>query len=141
MQITETTILLGHLNPPSIWNFYDHPALAAADLNRANETNRATYPDAPSYQVLTYGQYKAAEAAFYLADPPQEITQEAWQQMFTCLPPKAYQHAEDWESFLCEEHMSGPFTYQYVRHGERYYSKIVNSLNRYTWMTRESVSK
>lgn len=140
MQITEQTIVLAITNPPSLWNFYTHPTLAAADLDRANTSHQETYPNAPSYRVMTYGQYKEAERAFYLADPPIVITSEAFFEMLGCLPPERYEHHGDFESFLCAEHYSGPFTHQYVRHGDRYYSKMVDALDRRTWITRDTLT-
>ena len=138
MQITNDTIVLASLNPPSVWDFYGNVFEAAARESEANEYNtRLMQHGAPerTYQVMTYGEYKAAERHFYLADLPTVITEETFMEMLEVLPPKAWRHEGTFESFLLAEHWSGPYTSQYARHGTRYYTKLVDCTDRATWMT------
>ena len=142
MQIADTTIVLASLNPPSIWDFYGNVFEAAARESEANEYNTHLIKHgAPerTYQVMTYGEYKAAERRVYLAGPPTEITEETFIEMLEVLPPVAWTRRNNFESFLMSEHYSGPYTSQYARHGKRYYTKMVDCTDRSTWMTATTV--
>lgn len=128
-------IVLACTTPPSLFNYYLTEEAAKADLPRANR-------DEPGkYSIMTEDQFYTAQRAFYLGDPPAEITEEKFTEMFEVLPPLKYHSGEGFASFLMSEFHSGPYTHQYIRvtkDGEaRYYSKLVDATDRSTWMTRE----
>jgi hypothetical protein len=128
-------IVLACTTPPSVFNFYPSEESAQADLPRANR-------DEPGkYSVMTWDEFYKARRAFYLNDPPQEITAEKFHEMFEALPPMHMDSGDGFESFLMSEFHSVPFTHQYIRvtrgGNTRYYSKLVDALDRSTWMKAE----
>jgi len=144
MQITEHTLVLASIDPPSVWDFYGAVEYAEAKKDEANAYNiKLEAHGAPkrNYQIMTYAEYKAAERAFYLCDPAEEITEEKFIERLEVLPPQQWIHAGGFESFLMSEHWSGPYTSQYARHGQRYYTKMVDATDKGTWMTAATVAK
>lgn len=130
-----TQILLACTAPPSAFNFYPTEEAAQADLPRANR-------DEPGkYSIMTWAEFGAAQRAFYLGDPPEEITQDKFQDAFEVLPPLKYHGGEGFESFLMSEFHSIPYTHQYIRVTKgcntRYFSKLVDATDRSTWMSAE----
>jgi hypothetical protein len=133
-------IVLASIKPPSVWDFYVSREQAEAKREEANAYNvRLEAHGAPHrvYSVMTYSEYKATERAFYLADPPEEITREKFFEMLEVLPPKRWVNTGSFESFLMSEHWSGNYTHQYARRGNRYYSKMVDASDKSTWMQPE----
>ena len=128
--MTNQDIILASIAPPSLFNFYPDRLAAEADIARANRDTLARGP----YSVMTYGEYKAAEREFYLADPAQEITAEKFTEMLGILPPLKWTSTGTFESFLMSEFWSVPYTHQYIRRGNRYFTKLVDATDRSTWM-------
>jgi hypothetical protein len=129
-------IVLACTNPPSLFNFYLTEESAKADLPRANR-------DEPGkYSLMTEEEFFKAQRAFYLGDPPAEITEKQFHYALEVLPPLHYLGREGFASFLMSEFHSGPYTHQYVavsRDGNtRYFSKLVDATDESTWMMAEA---
>ena len=121
-----------------IWNFYDTKEIADAVLTRDADRINAFYTGG-GVTVMDYESFKAAEKKEMTSGPIDEITAEQYDYAFTVLPPKAYEQSGDVERFLSPEHLSGPYTHQYVRLGGRFYTKLVDAGDRATWITAEAI--
>ncbi len=102
-----------------------------------------TWPDR-HYEPMTWDQFEQAQRDFYLEDPAEQITSEKYTYALEVLPPDCFENKGGLVSFLMCEHYSGPYTHQYVQmgYGDRatYWTKMVDSSDRRTWMTYESLS-
>jgi hypothetical protein len=127
--------VLATIKPPSVFNFYPTREAAEADLPRANRN------ESEKYAPMTWEEFYKAQRAFYLGDPPAEITEERFHYALEVLPPMRYRCREGFTSFLMSEFHSGPYTHQYVAIAKdgntRYFSKLVDATDERTWMTAE----
>jgi hypothetical protein len=136
--------VLASLDPPSIWDFFQTLEDAQAKQEEANTYNvKLEAHGAPKrlYEPMAYEKYKAKERDLYLSRPAEPISHERFDEMLEVLPPKNWENKGDFESFLMIEHWSGPYTQQYARRGKgddaNYWTKLVDSTDRSTWMKRE----
>jgi hypothetical protein len=135
--------VLASLDPPSVWDFFPSIEAAAAKQEEANAYNvKLEAHGAPkrNYVPMHYDDYKAKEREVYLSRPAEEIPERKFVEMLGVLPPERWENKGDFESFLMCEHWSGPYTQQYVRRGNgddaKYWTKLVDSTDRKTWMGR-----
>lgn len=112
---------------------------------RCSACGKLTWPSAGEYVPMTWDDFVKAQRDCYLADGPVQITRAKWWEALEVLPPDEYEQHGNLVSFLICEHYSGPYTSQYVKrgHGEAvtYWTKMVDSRDRLTWMTSESLEK
>jgi hypothetical protein len=135
--------VLACLDPPTVWDLFPSMEPAAAKQAEANAYNvQLEAHGAPKrhYEPMRYDDYRAKEREFYLSSPEREIPEETFVEMLGVLPPVKWENKGDFESFLMSEHWSGPYTQQYVRRGNgddaKYWTKLVDSTDRKTWMER-----
>ena len=141
-RITDETIVLASINPPSVWNFYGSEEIARQHQEDANGYNvRLETHGAPKrfYAPMKYGEYKAQERGLYLNRPEERITRETFDEMLNVLPPKNVRGVKGGGmSFLMIEHWSGPYTQQFIQRGQgdeaAYFSKLVDAEDESTWM-------
>src|SRR5438128_6454603 len=132
LDLTDLTPCLASTNPPCLFNFYGDEDAAHADLARAN---RCILAPKDGYQVMRYGQYKAAERAFYLDDPLTTIDERHYTEMFEVLPPLHCQSHRSFHSFLMSEFHAGVYTRQYACSLGHYVCRMVDATDTSTWIT------
>lgn len=145
-EMTACEFVLASIDPPSVWNLYPSMEAAAAQAEDANTYNvRLEKHGAPkrNYAPMRFDDYQKAERACYLNQPAEAVTEETFNEMFECLPPKNLTGSWDkFFSFLMIEHWSGVYTSQYVRFADgRCFTKLVDSTDKSTWMKAEDFSK
>jgi len=87
-----------------------------------------------SYQVMTYNDYHAAKRNFYISQPLEEITAEQFDDMLNILPPNHWMTLRGVEMFCMSEMLTLTYTNQYARVGDKYYTKVVDTRDRSTWI-------
>jgi hypothetical protein len=134
--------VIADANGRGCFNFYETMEAATADLPRANGKEWESFREkGGGYEAMTWEEYSRRNRAFWLADPPSEVTEERWTYFLEVLPPKEWTNRGGFESFLMIEHTSGSFTQQCARLGQRYWTKTVDASDRATWMTRETLGE
>ena len=83
---------------------------------------------------MTYEEYHAAERAFYIEQPLEEVTAERFYEMLNVLPPRCWITLKGVEMFCMSEMLTGTYTDQYAKAGDKYYTKIVDAKDRSTWI-------
>ena len=139
-QTTGTDYVLAELDTLTVWNFYSSLDAAASDQVRVNEKEGGDGKQR-HYKPMSYSDYAAHERKTYLSRPLTETTKSQYWYALEVLPPKNFEQCAGFESFLMIEHWSGPYTDQYVEYRGRYFSKLVDSLDRSTWMTPATLAK
>lgn len=88
------------------------------------------------YKIMTFEEYQKAERDYYINRPIQEITEEKFCEMLDVLPPKCWTTIQGIEMFCISEMITGSYTRQYAKTpvGEKYYTKIVDILDKSTWI-------
>lgn len=138
MTVAIDWVITGHGEAvvPRIWNFYGSREKAEADLAARSERIRASFgPNIVEVRIETYEEFKAFERKVILSGPALRITEEAYEEARDVLPP-AWLRGHDLVGFNCIEHFSGPYTSQYVECDGAYFSRLVDAMDRSTWMTR-----
>lgn len=89
-----------------------------------------------NYQVMAFADFLALERERLLSGPPQEITEDKYNEMLDILPPLAWTEHHDVEMFCMSEFYTGPYTTQYAHDHktEKYYSKLVDYTDKTTWI-------
>ncbi len=141
MSVLDYEYVLAAVDGRSIFNLYPTMTAARDDMARAN-SKEFSMPGWGPYEPMTYNEFKRRERAFWLNDPPIQITGERWNEMLEVLPPMRWIQEPGYNSFLRSEMMSGPYTQQYVRYGTgsddkcTYWSKMVDITDKSTWLKR-----
>jgi len=110
------------------------------------ESHCRNYPDNPTfeeylakakklfYRVMTHEEFLTAERDFYINRPMEEITAERFNEMLNILPPICWTTIQGVEMFCMSEMLTGTYTDQYARVGDKYFNKIVDIKDRATWI-------
>jgi len=88
-------------------------------LGHSLEQVRCRYPDA---QEMALEDAVTAIEANMVAGPVAEISKEAFDSAFACMPPRRWINDGTSESFMSPEHFYGAVTSVYVRTGTRYFT-------------------
>ena len=100
------------------------------------ETYEKYYIEALSkeYKVMTFDEYTALEMNYYISKPVVEITYENYDDMLCCLPPMKWCTINGIEMFCMSEMLTGPYTSQFAKLNDKYYTKVVNAFDKSTWI-------
>ena len=113
--------------------------------NAAHYDNNAAYwieqhehyeREAQTAEVIKYEDFEAAQRAALLADEPEEITEERYNEMLDVLPPLYYTTHNGYTMFCMREMWTASYTTQYAYHRAtgKYYSCMVDAADRSTWI-------
>lgn len=113
--------------------------------NAAHYANNAAYwiaqhehyeREAQTAEVIKYEDFEAAQRAALLADEPEEITEERYNEMLDVLPPLYYTTHNGFTMFCMREMWTASYTTQYAYHRAtgKYYSCMVDAADRSTWI-------
>lgn len=88
------------------------------------------------YKVMTWDEFKQFQKSFLLDDKLTEITAEIFEDMLGVLPPLYWTEHNGVEMFCMSEMYTGTYTNQYAhdKHTDKYYTKMVDSADRSTWI-------
>ena len=88
------------------------------------------------YKVMTWDEFKEFQKSFLLDDELTEITAEIFEDMLGVLPPLYWTEHNGVEMFCMSEMYTGTYTNQYAhdKHTDKYYTKMVDSADRSTWI-------
>lgn len=88
------------------------------------------------YKVMTWDEFKQFQKSFLLDDELTEITAEIFEDMLGVLPPLYWTEHNGVEMFCMSEMYTGTYTNQYAhdKHTDKYYTKMVDSADRSTWI-------
>lgn len=89
-----------------------------------------------NYQVMPFAGFLALERERLLSGPPQEITEDKYNEMLDVLPPLAWTKHHGVEMFCMSEFYTGTYTTQYAHDHKtgKYYSKLVDYTDKSTWI-------
>ena len=90
--------------------------------------------EAKKFKVMTWDEYEQGEHNYYINRPLKEITADRFNEMLNILPPKCWTTINGVEMFCMSEMLTGTYTDQFARIGDKYYNKIVNLADRKTWI-------
>lgn len=87
-------------------------------------------------QVVSFDDFMKIERAILLAGEPEETTEEQFEEMLDVLPPAAWCTIDGVEMFCMSEMYTGSYTTQYAhdRETNKFYCKMVDILDRTTWI-------
>ena len=90
-------------------------------------------------EAVTWEEFLSRERERYLSIPLAETTAERYHEMFNILPPMYWTQdgVLDFEMFCVPEMISATYTSQYLHdlRTDRYYTKIVDSHDKKTWIS------
>lgn len=86
------------------------------------------------YELMGYEEFRKRQREFLLKGDPCEITEERWEEMLCVLPPLKWCTINGVEMFCISEMYTGSFTNQYARYKGKCYTKLVDSLDKSTWL-------
>lgn len=118
---------------PRMWNYY----LSTEEAEDARVEIDRFDSQASDYEVTTLEAFIERQRAFYMDEigSLEEISAEAWDFNLGVLPPLRWEYADGVERFMCSEFLDGPFTRQYARRGDRFFTRIVDAEDASTWIT------
>jgi hypothetical protein len=106
-------------------------------VNYPNREDFRTYlaeANNKQYHVMTWDQFQKLEKDFYIGGQPIETTEEHFDDMLNCLPPMKWCTINNVEMFCMCEMLTGTYTSQYARYNDKYYTKVVDVMDRSTWI-------
>lgn len=127
------------VKPYCVFNVYNTKELAEADLPRALLTTADWGEKEFHYTVMSSEEYRTRQRAEILSDPITEITEEQFMEALEVLPPLCWTAFSGGERFLMSEFLTGSYTAQYARFGDRYFTRTVDAHDRSTWITEAEV--
>lgn len=86
------------------------------------------------YKVMTFDKLMELKRERYLSDSVQRITEEEWNDKLDILPPLYWCTIDGVNEFCLREMYDATFTTQYARYNGKYYSKMVDSADKSTWI-------
>lgn len=89
---------------------------------------------AKNYKVMTWEEFEKMQRDFYINVPLTEVTEKQFQDALNCLPPLKWCTIDGIEMFCMSEMWTGTYTTQYARIENKYYSKMVDCMNKNTWI-------
>ena len=93
-----------------------------------------------SAEVMTIEEYCQKDRDFYLSKPLKEISCGEFNDMLGMLPPLKWERKDsNFETFCMSEMTSGYYTSQYARLGDKYFTKVVDCVDRSTWITKKMI--
>jgi hypothetical protein len=92
------------------------------------------------YEAMTLTQYHDAEHAFWLAQPLEEITSLDFHEALETLPPVEWETHGEVERFCLPDVRESPYYCQYASLNGRYFSRIVDILDRGTWIDATEIA-
>lgn len=89
-----------------------------------------------NYQVMAFADFLALERERLLSGPPQEITEDKFNEMLNVLPPLAWTEHHGVEMFCMSEFYTGIYTTQCAHDHKtgKYYWKLVDYIDKTTWI-------
>ena len=86
------------------------------------------------YEVMTFDDLMKIKKEKYLSDSVQKITKEEWNDQLDVLPPLYWCTIDGVNEFCLMEMYDDTFTTQYAEYNGSYYSKMVDSADKSTWI-------
>lgn len=88
------------------------------------------------YKVMTWDEFEQFQKSFLLDGELTEITAEIFENMLGVLPPLYWTEHNGVEMFCMSEMYTGTYTNQYAhdKRTDKYYTKVVDSVDRSTWI-------
>lgn len=150
-----TNILAVDISTYSVYDFLKDGETEFELLERANnykkndiESWEKNYKDYPSeqfktyldkakkknYRVMTWEEFQQGQREYLLSDNLVEVTEEQWNEALNVLPPSKWCEISGVEMFCMSERYTGTYTTQYAKCNGKYYSKMVDCLDKSTWI-------
>ena len=79
--------------------------------------------------ISTDAEYQEIEKQTYIK-APKEISKDLYFEMLGCLPPC---HKEGIKGFYMSERISGSYTHNFYKDGNKYFVKVINLKDKTTW--------
>ena len=156
IKIDNNTLVVANITFPRIYNFCKYgngqKELEEAINNKKEnikrwENNIKKYPQSKElfesylkeekeieFKIIKLSEFEDMEKKYYLDKPIIEISQEEWEEMLNILPPLKWVTINNVNEFLLSEALNKWYRYQYARKNGKYYTKIVDSLDKSTWI-------
>lgn len=94
-----------------------------------------------TYKVMTWEEFKQNRRDIILSDPIKEITEDEWMEALECLPPYKWEQVDGVNRFMMSEFYTAGFTEMYARYNGKHYSKMVDSTDDSTWISKEMIDE
>lgn len=156
MSMNDNTLCIADPNFHTVWGFAETQEEAEEKLKIAIEKTDESiatwqshcekYPDTETFKtylesekkklwkIMTFGEFQKQERDSILNRPLVEIDEERFNEMLNILPPLKWCTIDGVEMFCISEMYTGSYTDQYARAGDKYYTKMVDSLDKSTWI-------
>lgn len=95
---------------------------------------RAEEEDSACYKAMTFDEFLCFQRKYYIGRPVVESTEEEFYKQLEVLPPIKWTTINGVEMFCMSEFLTGSYTSQYARVGDKYYAAIVDAYDRSTWI-------
>ncbi len=131
-KLSEAFVIVGYDSPtapPYIWSFYITYQDAEAALPHVSTQYKA------GVKIIAYKDFEALQRPYYITGEIVEITKEQWWDKLEVLPPEAWERGVVFERFRMSEYLTGYYTRQYARLGERYFTAVIDVRDKSTWLT------
>ena len=119
---------------PRLWNFYPSEDAAKNALRENGAHIQGVYGEQCACIVTTYDDFVTRKRSAILTGQITEISDDEFYEARDCLPPN-WTTGHDLSGFLMSEHFSGPYTTHYAELDCRFFSKMIDSTDRSTWMS------
>lgn len=143
-------------NFTSVWTFCDadnaleaieRAQKSAADNVATYEGHIKNYPDRAEYwrsrkaeyenakyEVMSFDEFLERQKKSLTSGEVTETTEENFNEMLNILPPMKWCTIDGVEMFCMSEMYTGTYTSQYARIGNKYYTAMVDVLDKSTWI-------
>ncbi len=135
MKLSEMNICLVDRAFPSIYDVYTNTIDASAKLDRLISQGET------QYEIMTWAEFEQLQRDKYLTGVAHKIDKDKWWEMLEILPPLRWKMGGIIETFCMSEFMTGSFTEQYGKYGDKYISKMVDYNDPSTEITLEDFAK
>lgn len=147
----DSLVVVNISKPTNIYTFVESPE-GKEELEKAIQRNQEEikqweqYPEVEkfqeylkeclkvNYKIMTLKEFDELQKKYYLDSPMQEITEDQYNDMLDVLPPLKWTTIQGVEEFLISEMLSGTYTNQYAKCNGKYYTKVVDSMDKSTWI-------
>nr|WP_024835445.1 hypothetical protein [Clostridium sp. 12(A)] len=86
------------------------------------------------YRVMTWSEFEQLQRDSYINQPLEETTEECYENALNVLPPLKWCAIDGVEMFCMSEMYTGTYTNQYARYKGKYYTKMVDIMDKTTWI-------
>lgn len=110
------------------------PEEASAMIEKAEKYAADFHIDNAKFELMTFDEFLSRQRAAIMDEPVEETTAEKYEDALCVLPPLHYVTINGVTMFCMGEMLTGTYARQYAKIGNRFYTAIVDTKDKSTWL-------